>query len=398
MTDKTHMIKIGGKQWLVGMYWHSFEYRPSKEEIKENIDIISDSRGEAMSSVAVRIEAEAIQIGFAPQMEKVKGGVYSLAAAIAGLRGQPWLGMYQLDEDTWWYIAVRDNQSILPDGDVVGNLDDVIRARENHSGYDDWNYVDGTLADLEEMIDKVKKPVPIVRRLSMPTWLPHAIAIGSLILAGVVGGGLWINHDAKIKAEAAAIAKAKLMESLSTQPPKDLPSPLLKMPLPNAMMDKCQNVLASTPLSYHGWMLGDISCTPMSAEILWNRSSGATVAERPDGYLDDSGDSVTQSFPFNLGSSGPDNSISLNEEKDMLFAALQPLGVQVQITSVKSPVALPGESSDDKAPRPKPSSVFSVTLPVPPMSMNWNAIPGLRIDRVSTSSNGWTVEGIMYGK
>lgn len=397
MTNKTRMIQINGKQWLAGMYWQNFEHKPSKSEITESADVLSEAWGEAVNSMVVRVDDESIQVGLAADYGQVKGKVYSLAAAIADMRGQPWLGTYQIDEDTWWYIAVRDNQSILPDGDVVGSLDDVLRARENHSGYDDWNYIDGTLADLEEMLEK-SKPSAVTKLLSMPAWVPHAVVIGFLVLAGVIGTALWINHDARLKAQAEALAKARLMSSLSHQQPKDLPSPLLHMPLSSAMTAKCADVLSSVPLSLHGWHLDGLSCTPMSANILWKRSPGATVANRPDGALDNSGDSVTESIAFNLGSTGPDNAISLEDEKSLLFAALQPMGVRVQITTAKPPVVLPGETANKQAPRPKPSATFSVVLPVSPMTLNWDSIPGLRLKVIRATNNGWEVEGVMYGK
>jgi hypothetical protein len=273
----------------------------------------------------------------------------------------------------------------------VGTLDDVLRARAAHSGYDDWNYVDGTLADIEEALARVK-PTIITRVSSMPSWAPHAIAIGLLLVTGSIGGGWWLHHNAQLKAEAEALAKARLMN----QPVKDLPSPLLHMPSTNKMMSACAKVVDQLPLSLHGWSVNGLSCSPASANIVWKRQPSATVALRPEGALDSSGDTVIRSIPFNLGSIGIDNSISLEDEKVLLLAALQPMQVKVAITMPKPVAVLPGEEANKT--RPKPSALFSFVLPISPFDMNWDSIPGLRINTVRTGTNGWTVEGVMYGK
>jgi hypothetical protein len=168
------------------------------------------------------------------------------------------------------------------------------------------------------------------------------------------------------------------------------------MPLTSKMMSQCAKVVDQLPLSLHGWSVNGLSCSPASANIVWARQPSATVALRPEGALDSSGDTVIQSIPFNLGSIGIDNSISLEDEKVLLLAALQPMRVKVAITMPKPVAVLPGEEVNKS--RPKPSALFSFVLPISPFGMNWDSIPGLRINTVQTGTNGWTVEGVMYGK
>lgn len=56
--------------------------------------------------------------------------IYSLAALLADSHKVPWAGAFDLGDGLWWYIAVRDNYGLMPDGDVVGTFEDIQQARQ----------------------------------------------------------------------------------------------------------------------------------------------------------------------------------------------------------------------------------------------------------------------------
>ena len=62
--------------------------------------------------------------------------MYSLAAIVASTHKQPWEGVFKIADNLWWYIAVRNDHSILPEGDIVGTMEQITAAR-NHNNYDD---------------------------------------------------------------------------------------------------------------------------------------------------------------------------------------------------------------------------------------------------------------------
>jgi hypothetical protein len=401
------VIAIGKRQWVAGMLWRSFEEKPSRAELRqEGEDLRADW-------AALRVGEDAIQAGFCAAVADLKAKrsnpkkLLSLAAAVADARQQPWLGIYKVADGLWWYIAVRDGQAILPDGDVIGGEAEIYAARERHSGFGDWTYVEGSLNDLDALVDGVK-PSPVFALNGAPAWVvPAAGLMITAVAAG--GGGLWWHEHQLAAQRAHQLAIAKMRALLSRQQPaKALPSPLLTTPLPDAWLAACGSAIEKVSVSQDGWTVGEVSCAGNAASIVWQRMPGATTAVRPEGVLDPGGDKLLQSIPLDsqgaglMPGDGRDNGQPLPVEESDLFALLQGMGVKATIQSAPAqPPAstLPGGESAGKAPAPAtPQAQVHFTLPVAPFSVNWNAIPGFRISRIALSADGWHVEGVLYGR
>lgn len=392
-------IQIGKRHWLAGMTWRSFEDTPNKEELKE------DAHNLGASWVCVRNGRTAIQAGFCATIDEAKqpSKFFSLAAMLADSRQQPWLGIFKIEEDLWWYVAVRDGHAILPDGDVIGGQAEIYAARERHSGFTDWKYIEGDIADLDELIKSIgEKPTP-VRSLTggfLPSF-PVAMVVSLVVLACAMGGGYWWWQQKQLAEEQErAAAMAKMRAQLAAgQPVVVAPSPLLTTPQPNEWLRACGAELHQLPLSGDGWALGQVACDTASATVRWHRKDGATVANRPEGVLSPSGEFVDQVIQLRgLSAQGPDSAIDLPAEEIALRAWAQAAMFTLGISSPTVAPPLPGTTPTAAAPPPRPQRNISLDILISPFDLDLSSIPGLRLNSLKTTENGWHIEGSLYGR
>lgn len=390
------VITVGKRRWVAGMLWRSFEEKPSRSELRqEGADLQSEW-------ATLRVGEDAIQAGFCAPVDGLKRPkkLFSIAAAVADSQKQPWLGIYKIEDGLWWYIAVRDGQAILPDGDVIGGEEAIYAARERHSGFGDWNYVEGSLDDLAALVQGIK-PSPVFALHGVPDELRVVAGVAVIIAAAGAGGFWW--HERQLAAEhARALAIARMHALMEKKQEIKAPlSPLVTTPMPNDWVSACDNAIENLPVSQDGWTLSGISCAGNVASIIWQRMPGATTALRPQGTLDHSGNKVEQTISLKVHPvKGRDNGQPLPVEQSDLFAMLQGLGVKVTIQSASAPekVTLPGEKPVKTIATPPPQSPVHFTLPIAPFSMNWDAIPGFRISRIVMRTHGWHIEGVLYGR
>lgn len=396
------IIQIGKRRWLAGMTWSSFEDAPSKDELKE------DAQRLGASWACVRIGESAVQAGFCAPLDDAKqpSKLYSLAAMLADSREQPWLGIFKIDEGVWWYIAVRDGHAILPDGDVIGGEAEIHAARERHSGYTDWKYIEGDISLLQEFIKDIDaKPTP-VRSLAGGNLPTIPLMASGFFLVAVLGGGYWWWHLKQQEQEQErVVAMAKMRaQLLAGQTVVAAPSPLLTTPQPNDWLAACGNIILAQPLSQNGWALNEVSCDQASVNISWVRKDGATVANKPQGNLSPQGDLVGQMIPLvGLNSNGRNDAIDLPSAKLVLRAWAQAASFTLAVNEAAPSPVLPGATNvsvDNKtgAPTILPQASVTLDIPVSPFSMNMSSIPGLRLTNLRSTNQGWNVEGILYGR
>jgi hypothetical protein len=387
----TRIIEIDKRRWLVGMTWISFEDQPSKANLKE------DAQRLHASWVCVRVGESAIQAGFCSPIRQIKrpSKLYSLAAMLADSRRQPWLGIFKLAEGVWWYIAVRDGHAILPEGDVVGGEETIRSVRERHSGYTDWEYIEGDLDLLGDFINEVHiKPPPIKALYETP--LPTLPVVSAVVLLSLLGGAGFWWHKRQQETER-LMAMEKMREKLTVSVPV-APSPLLTSPAPNNWLAACGSVIVGIPLSTDGWMVDQVSCRASSVSVRWQRAAGASVARRPKGALSPQGDTIDESIPLaSLDQNGLDDAVDLPEAKLTLRAWAQALGFG--LTMVEPPPPLPGAKPVDKdvAPLPPHADVV-LDLSLAPFGADLSGVPGLRLTALMSTANGWRLEGVLYGK
>lgn len=395
-------VQIGKRRWLVGMTWSSFEDTPNRAELKE------DALRLGASWVCVRIGESAIQAGFCEPIGNAKhpSKIYSLAAMLADSREQPWLGIFKIEEGVWWYIAVRDGHAILPDGDVIGGEAEIHAARDRHSGYTDWKYIEGDIGLLEEFIKDIDaKPTP-VRSLSGGNLPGIPLMVSAVVLLSALGGGYWWWHQKQQAEEQARIvAMAKMRaQMIAGQQVVVAPSPLLTTPEPNDWLAACGNAVLALPLSQKGWALDQVSCDLTSASIRWVRKDGATVANKPEGNLSPEGDKVDQVIPLSgLNAQGSNNAVDLPSAKLALRAWAQAANFTLAMNEAAPAPALPGATSglaqgNAGVPAPAPQASIKLDITVAPFGMNMSSIPGFRLTSLESTNTGWSLKGVLYGR
>lgn len=220
------IITIGKRRWLAGMHWTSYEETPGKEELRQDAQR-TQGMGQGRNSIApawiaLRTNDEAIQAGFAEAIGvKSPKHIASLAAMLADSKVQPWNGIFQIADDLWWYIAVRDGHAILPDGDVIGTKAEIDAARQRHASFTDWNVVEGDLGLLEAMLNAVvHKPTPV--RSTVSNHLPMMwMVVGSVVLVGLaIGGWQWQVHTAETERLRAQLLEKSVRKKRRNQHPR----------------------------------------------------------------------------------------------------------------------------------------------------------------------------------
>lgn len=381
------VVEIDRRKWLVGLQWRSYEMPPSSRDIRdEGASLDADWH-------VARRGGEAIQTGFAARPLDVRSprGLRSMAAAVASLQPQPWLGIYQLAADLWWFIAVRDGHAILPDGDVVGSRAKIEEARSRYAGYDDWNVVEGDAKDLTRLLKTARRRSGLVRSLSgPPEWLLPALIAAGVILAAT--GLMWWKSSLDAAAARDHAAQAARIRAARDQLAAAA-SPLSGHPTPAEWLAACGAATRNLPLSYGGWQIAEYECETAEARIVWHRGPGATPLLAPPGAITAGGDQIKEQIPLAAGTGGGGDLIALSDAERRLYGLLLPLGGSLQTTPRPAAVV---SAAIGRPPLPS-SLAFQVALPVSPYLVAWDRVPGVLLTSAKTTGSGWTVKGVLYG-
>lgn len=380
---RAKIVEINKTLWVAGLAWSTFDEKPKQSEIREDA-----TRFGGADWYAVRDSDVAIQGGFCDRLgEKVPRKLASLAAYLADSAKEPWLGIFQITEELWWYIAVRDHQSILPDGDVIGTKEEIDAAREGHSGYQDWEYIEGDLETLASMIAEVNtKPSYIRLLMGQEDYRKRLIRWGvasglgvALLLSAYAAYQFW---DTQRVAQANA-AQERLRLMLKKE--ADQKHPLITTGLPSRLLSACEKHLVDLPLSLFGWAVQSVECTPGAIKVLWQREAGATVNDRPPGDVSQDGERISSTTIIDIGL-GNNNALPLEEAILRLHGWAQQGRLALKL------------EADNKEKTPNQAKfVFHTT--VSPWDFELD-IPGVRLTLIRTTSYepGWKTEGVVYGK
>lgn len=394
------VVKIGKRSWVAGLSWWAHEDIPSKAERIEDAERLN------ASWEALRISESIVQGGYCAPIPGVKNPskLYSLAAMLADSRREPWLGTFKIADGLYWYIAVRDRHAILLDGDVIGSEAEILAAREHHSGYTDWNYIDGNLADLEEMLEGIDAKPTKLKSLKGGNYAPVMMGVAAVAAVGILGGGAYWWNAKKQEEEQARLAAIKQFQAqlAANKAPAPVEPAVPALPAPDEWLRACGDVLQPLPLSRHGWEVKQVGCDASSAVVRWEISSGATVADRPEGEVSEQGDSIQQRIALSgVKPRDGEDATDLVEAKLAARAWAQAGGHQLAFTVAAQPPALPGAPAAAPAAAPKQVGVGieMAASPFQPETVRQLAnLPGLRLTQIKTVDAGWHLEGVIYGR
>jgi hypothetical protein len=396
-----NVVEIDGKPYYLGMEWYAHAETPSRAEIQKKADL------KGALSYVLREGESALQVGYSEtSLDDLPKGTASLAAYLADSARQPWLGTFEIAPGLWWYIAVRDHNAVLPDGDVLGNEDLVRMAQDAHSGFADWSYLSGTREDLERMVAETKtKRVRLKSVRTTPGERRRQIlsfGAASVIVSAAAAAGWYVNEQQEEQARLLQRARQENIRRGKIDAAKAAyVSPFYVTPAPRKLLVACREVFAQTPISEQGWTSERITCTPTGANVEWARGVGASVRHMPAGMTTDDGEKGFQHVAFTLPPQveSMDNLAALDDVKLALLAWSQEGGFTFKAAPVNAPSIPDGLKAEDLPPVP-PAMSFVIGTKVSPLAMieDFESYPGLRLTSLQESPTGWIIEGVLYGK
>lgn len=398
----TFILHLAERDWVIGLNWVSYEERKPKSET------LREAKEQNAQFVFRRDADESIQNGFSHYMKDTKkpNKLRSLAASIAEGTRQPWRGIYQISDNLWWYIAVRDGFAILPDSDVVGTLPEITAAMRAHQGMGQWATMKGDLADLEDLI--ANKATNSAKPVVVNQTKTHIYLFTLCVLVGLGITGLYLHHEhiLQLKNDLQLLEKQRLIHKRIEEEKMlaNTPNPATRLPMPNEMLQACWSKVGTLAVFNEGWELSKFSCMPNTLNVLWSRGPGATLYAAPSGGITKQGDAIESEIPLDMGKLTPDNTGDIQLAAREMQSLLQSAGIANATININIPHMAPIKQSDmsinspPPPPPPPPTADITFTWPTFPVGTDWDSVPGLRIKSVVEGPNGWDVTAIIYGQ
>ncbi len=404
------VIQLPGdkRRLVVGMRWRHEDRAPANKALRA----AAKERGRWVCRRRTSMGSH--QTGFASLELGLKAvAMQSLGALVADAKPEPWLGIFDLGDGLYWYIAVRDNQEILPDGDVIGNRDNIEEARARHASFGGWEYVDGDAGAVLSLISGSKRSFPVVDSEARP-WLAPAVGGASLLLVSAAGLMLWHRHEQAVALQRQeALARQQALEAaLAARVPKAAAIlPWTQLASAVDFLQACGRAFDATPLAQDGWVLSAWDCVQgpggqTTVDRTWSRMGG-TDLRTPAGVLSADGNTVRASLPLARPLLPGAGAILASDPAERAIRGMaQTLGLPLSLTSSASQqrhVGLPGAAPVVRQKTPvDPWTIWSVgtELPAPPwafgMQQPSDAVPGLRWTRIAWDGAKWSLAGSLY--
>lgn len=431
------MFTIKGNSFVSGLFWQPLS-RP-RAFMQEAREI---GKREDMDIVAIR-HGSIIQAGFVSRGAGVTKGMYSLAAALAGILGDSWLGIFTLGEDRFALVGVKDG-AILPGCDLVGDQEAVREKLQLYSGFftdeHDKFYgppqfgISNEELDLEDLLvsSRLKKQYRL-RQLTFGLTSKELVVVSVLLIAaigGAFGYFQWTDHQAQLlRAERIRIAEQQRLElealnakTEQQQTLQALEHPWAKTPLIDDFWSTCTSKMFELPLAFSGWRFQSAKCTSDQLASTYERTGNSTVQDfifgatgrfpsAPAFFGEGQGAALSQ--PVEMGAGGDEALGDLETLLNQFTSHFQRLEIKPLISEkpedVKPKTQLPGADGqpvEDKTPKPNwRTFTFSFeTLRSPAEVLSGLNNRGLRLTAIIVNLNSgsaqltWKVEGEIYAQ
>jgi hypothetical protein len=369
------IVKIGTRHWLLGLDWVSGDQPLSADALHQ----VAEQLGAQW--VVKRATVDTRQTGLAAALpgRSRPGRLYSLAATLAGSFAPPWCGIFDLGEGLWWYLAVGEGHAVLPDGDVVGDRATIEGAQSRHQALASWVVHQGDGDTLQLMLANAK-PVPVrsIQGWSLSPWQWAGLAVSLLLVFSVATW--WLQYQKTLRQ-----FHEKQQQQRQHLEQSERQNEFFQLPMPESWALDCQRTLESIPLSRYGWAVGTISCQGPSLEVNWEWKEGALLSRRPEGVLSVGGDRVTQTLALeHAPEPGLDNREEIGRAVNALRDWAQAAGLELGFENLTT--------------TPAATVRFRLFSPVMPFGFNFDTLPGMRLQRMTSSNEGWEIQGALYGR
>jgi hypothetical protein len=419
----SYVTLIEKHKFVCGLFWQSLS-RP-RELKKEAIDL---GRKIDSNLLVIRMDHSTAQAGFAHSREGGRCGMFSLAAIVSktlAIEGafydgeqqavHNWLGVFKLPDGKWLYLAVRD-ANFLPNGDFVGDKDDVLDRLHSDYALGGWNVVIGEpeLADMGFHNFNARTIATLIPRKKdgsirvykwwrlyqidgLPAWLPTVLAASAVGAVAAVSWFGWRYYEQKQVERESELAIARAREQIQREA-SAAAHPWSRIPLPAVMVKTCMSQFDH--LTAGGWQLDSYLCTPDQQSYSWLRGSSTIAllhAQVPAALVDVSGDKASYARSLTMAAGNNDTLGEAQSTLEVLMSRFQAIGLAMKVT----PVLVPKPQGQEQQWQPGwRSFLFSVSAHgVEPgdIAVMLNR-PGVRIEKLVYRGAEWSLEGTIYAK
>lgn len=401
------IIQLPGlkQRFVAGMRWRHEDHRPTPASLAKA------SRDYGKWGLGWRTSLGGFQSAYMPPLAGMKRprDLLSLAAIIADVKSEPWQGRFEIGDGLYWLIAVRDNQEILPNGDVVGDEQTIAELQDELASLGHWEEeVEGTIEDLAEIIRKEgikRQRAARIVDLQHKTWMAPFVGIAAVGAISAIGLHEWQVHQRALALQRAeALARQQAIERAMAAKAAAAAAnivPWQSMPLPSGVLNACATSWNRQPLDLQGWNLDSWHCQVQGSRAAistrWANVGGSPLnapgvisIDGKASHADAAGASLNDRSP---ATAGPQQ-LGIRQ----VLSLQSTYGVQVALRPVPAPSPAPG-AKKVAAPAWKAISVqFKSVAPLWGMGLQpvLDHIAGLRVSEILWSPSGWIANGTLY--
>lgn len=401
------LIQLPGlkQRFVAGMRWRHEDQRPTPTSLAKA------SRDYGKWGLGWRTSLGGFQSAYMPPLAGMKRprDLLSLAAIIADVKSEPWQGRFDLGDGRFWLIAVRDNQEILPNGDVVGDEASIVELQDEMASLGHWEEeIEGTIEDLAELIRregiKRHRAARIVD-LQHKTWMAPAVGIAALGVVSALGLHEWQAHQrALARQREEALARQQAVERAMAEKAAAAAAnivPWQAMPLPSVVLNACATSWDRQPLDFQGWDLVSWHCQAQGPHAVistrWANVGGSPLTA-PGVISMDGKASHGNATGAALTEQGPATAEPQQMGVREVLALQSDYGLRVALRPVPAPSPAPGAK---KVAAPAWNAISVQVKSVAPLwSMGLQPvldhIEGLRMSEILWSPGGWIANGTLY--
>lgn len=398
-----------GRRFVAGLFWHPLSAATDKTRRRE----VQDISAQLTLDLVIWRTGDAVQAGLASGQDLA--GACSSAAVISKTLdvesgATDFVCATSIPDGRWLYVAQKDGV-ILPDGDIIGNEDE-IRARMMSDlsvaefaviiAPEHWGFSSSTEREFISFLPKRKgkvawhkwwqlTPVRVGLSSLLKKSLPFFVLF-ALLLAGMFGFNYWKSWQSEKDAEAARIAA----QAAAAQASSVVVKPWSLTGRATAWAAECMPAVLSTRVDVAGWTLSSVECGADKIVKEWKMpdTGGARVpfvTQLPEAGMLADGRSATLEAPVKHAPGTAEPLQAVYRVVSELADKTGLMGSPIKISGSTTPAAGAG-SADQWS-----TYSWSLSTQLSPFKVI-EAIdtPGLRVSRITLKKDLWTIEGVLY--
>lgn len=269
------VIEIAGDKFVVGLEWFTVE-----NEKKQLSKFLKEKKAKRYVKVISK-NKKYVNIGIPKGEVKDVKDLFKypvLAPSLATVKNTSWAGIFKIDENTYYHIAVGNDGIILPDGDVIGTKEEVTEVYfRNLELLDEWGELtsEGTIDDLYNLTLHIKKKYYFNSEVLLLLdgkilYLASAVAIAVIVASYLAYKKKTETQQQTTHLNFEVIKRAQQQQQVNVIQKTTVAEP-------QELINSCYKAYYDTIMHYPGWTIKSVVCTPESITIELSKISNAQV-------------------------------------------------------------------------------------------------------------------------